>query len=251
MKPIERCITTLRSVNYLIALTGAGISQESNVPTFRGKNGLWRQYNAMELATPSAFNKHPHLVWEWYSWRQDLIARCRPNPAHWTLAKWEARGLLKTLITQNVDGLHQRAGSKNILPLHGTIWAVKCTRCSFYSQISTSIRGIPQCPDCKTPLRPAVVWFGENLSSNILNQVFKELELADAMIVIGTSALVQPSASFPFIVKRHNGQVIEVNIEATPLTPLADVHLRGKAGVILPQIDKQLQNVSTDNTHQD
>ncbi|MFW9840749.1 MAG: Sir2 family NAD-dependent protein deacetylase, partial [Candidatus Thorarchaeota archaeon] len=111
---------------YLIALTGAGISKESNIPTFRGKDGLWRKYDAMELATSSAFARNPNLVWEWYIWRQGLIAECEPNPAHTTLVMWEARGILKSLITQNVDGLHRRVGSKNVLEVHGDLWSLKC-----------------------------------------------------------------------------------------------------------------------------
>lgn len=241
MEPIEECVAILQSAKHLIALTGAGISQESNVPTFRGKDGLWRQYNAMELATLAAFHQNPALVWEWYAWRQDLIANCQPNPAHLILAKWENNGLLKTLITQNVDGLHQRAGSKNILLVHGSLWKLKCTLCAYRDRISTPVTGIPRCPECQANLRPDVVWFGECLPSEVLNQVFLELERADAILVIGTSAMVQPSASFPLVVQRHGGQIIEVNIEATPLTDIVNVHIQGKAGEILPLIDQQLQ----------
>jgi len=241
LEPIEECVAILQSAKHLIALTGAGISQESNVPTFRGKDGLWRQYNAMELATLAAFHQNPALVWEWYAWRQDLIANCQPNPAHLILAKWENNGLLKTLITQNVDGLHQRAGSKNILLVHGSLWKLKCTLCAYRDRISTPVTGIPRCPECQANLRPDVVWFGECLPSEVLNQVFLELERADAILVIGTSAMVQPSASFPLVVQRHGGQIIEVNIEATPLTDIVNVHIQGKAGEILPLIDQQLQ----------
>ncbi len=230
----------IRNANHLIALTGAGISKESNIPTFRGKDGLWRQYNAMDLATPQAFARNPKLVWEWYTWRQDLISKCQPNPAHLTLAEWEKRGILKAVITQNVDGLHRQAGSGKILEVHGDIWQVKCTACSYRTRLSEPAISIPTCPDCGANLRPDVVWFGESLPSTIMGEVFSQLEQADAIIVIGTSALIQPSASFPFIVKRRGGHVLEVNVEATPLTPIADVHLKDKAGIILPQLNTLL-----------
>ncbi len=230
----------IRNANHLIALTGAGISKESNVPTFRGKDGLWRQYNALDLATPQAFARNPKLVWEWYTWRQDLISKCQPNPAHLTLAEWEKRGILKAVITQNVDGLHRQAGSEKVLEVHGDIWRVKCTACVYRTRLSEPAMGIPTCPACRAHLRPDVVWFGESLSSNLMEEVLAQLEQTDAILVVGTSALIQPTASFPFIVKQRGGHVLEVNIEVTPLTPIVDVHLNDKAGVILPQINVSL-----------
>ncbi|MFW9962717.1 MAG: NAD-dependent protein deacylase [Candidatus Sifarchaeia archaeon] len=227
--------------DHFVAFTGAGISKESNVPTFRGEDGLWRTYNAMELATPSAFQRNPSLVWEWYAWRQGLISGCKPNPAHTTLASWEKRSIVKTLITQNVDGLHIRAGSENVLEVHGDLWALKCTSCEYRGKLSIPANGIPLCPDCNSHLRPDVVWFGEALNPQIMRKVYAELELADVCIVIGTSALIQPAASFPLIVKQHGGKIIEVNIELTALSRLSDVHLSGKAGEILPALDALLQ----------
>ncbi len=226
----------IRYARHLIALTGAGISRESNVPTFRGKDGLWRNYDAMQLATPSAFRRNPRLVWEWYSWRQGLIASCEPNPAHYALAEWEERGLLKAVITQNVDGLHRRAGSKRVFEVHGNIWAVKCTNCSYRSRLDQPVKGVPCCPECGELLRPDVVWFGESLDREVMSMVYDELNRADVCIVIGTSAVVQPAASFPLVVKKHGGSIIEVNIESTPLTGASDLTLRGKAGEILPTI---------------
>ncbi len=240
MKQFNAATDLLQNAKHLIALTGAGISKESNVPTFRGKDGLWKQYNAMDLATPQAFHRNPQLVWEWYTWRQELIAKCEPNPAHLTLAKWEHNGLLKTLITQNVDGLHRRAGSTQILEVHGNLWTLKCTKCTYQSRLSQPTQGIPLCPECQSNLRPDVVWFGESLPSSIMDQVFKELQTADIIVVVGTSALVQPAASFPLIVKQNGGQILEVNVETTPLTTSADIHLTGKAGEVLPQLDKLL-----------
>ncbi|MFW9809664.1 MAG: NAD-dependent protein deacylase [Candidatus Thorarchaeota archaeon] len=234
---LRKAAITIENSNYLIALTGAGISRESNVPTFRGEDGLWRNYNPMQLATPSAFANNPSLVWEWYTWRQGLIAECEPNPAHRTLVKWEEKGILKSLITQNVDGLHRRAGSLNLLEVHGDLWALKCVSCTHTERLSAPASGIPSCPQCQSHLRPDVVWFGESLDSGIIAQVYSELEKADVCMVIGTSALVQPAASFPFVVKQRGGKIIEINIEQTILTGVADVHLMGRAGEVLPLID--------------
>lgn len=237
---LREAADVIKNADYLIALTGAGISKESNVPTFRGEDGLWRTYNAMELATPSAFAKNPSLVWEWYAWRQGLISECAPNPAHSTLASWEARGLLKSVVTQNVDGLHIRAGSVNVHEVHGDLWVVKCISCDYRGRLERPAVGIPSCPQCSNHLRPDVVWFGESLDRAILSHVYAELEIADVCIVIGTSALVQPAASFPLIVKQNSGRIIEVNVEQTMLTSLVDFHLRGKAGAILPALDEYL-----------
>lgn len=235
---LKEAADVIRKSDYFVALTGAGISKESNVPTFRGEDGLWRSYDAMQLATPSAFTQNPSLVWEWYAWRQDLIEKCSPNPAHITLADWEKQGLLKTLITQNVDGLHVRAGSVNVYEVHGDIWAVRCISCEYHGRLDKPAAGIPLCPLCNKYLRPDVVWFGETLSSTIMGKVYEELQQADVCIVIGTSALVQPAASFPLVVKQRQGKIIEVNIEQTFLTPIADYHLNGKAGRILPVLDE-------------
>lgn len=237
---LKKAADIIMSSNYFIALTGAGISKESNVPTFRGEDGLWKRYNATELATPSAFARNPSLVWEWYAWRQELIGNCSPNPAHKALADWEKKGLLKALITQNVDGLHAIAGSVNVYEVHGDIWAVKCTSCDYHGRLDKPTTDIPVCPSCGNYLRPDVIWFGESLDSIIMREVYQDLQLADVCIVIGTSALVQPAASFPIIVKQRQGRIIEVNTEQTALTQIADCHLRGKAGEILPMLNEFL-----------
>ncbi|MFX1332100.1 MAG: NAD-dependent deacetylase [Promethearchaeota archaeon] len=230
----------ISDAEYLIALTGAGVSRESNVPTFRGVDGLWRNYDPMELATPHAFARSPKLVWEWYSWRQGLISECEPNPAHTTLAEWEANGILSHLITQNVDGLHRRAGSEKVLEVHGDLWATKCTSCSFHGRLDSPAKGIPLCPECENILRPDVVWFGESLDGRIMARVYEELASADIILVVGTSALVQPAASFPLVVKHAGGKILEANIEHTPLTLVSDVHVSGKAGEVLPSIGQLL-----------
>lgn len=226
--------------HHLIALTGAGISKESNVPTFRGADGLWKTYNAMDLATPQAFRSDPRLVWEWYSWRQGLISACDPNPAHHVLARWESQGILKRIITQNVDGLHRRAGSKGVLEVHGDLWALKCTECSHKGRLSQPAEGIPSCPKCGSNLRPDVVWFGEQLNPQIMSDVYEELEQADACLIIGTSALVQPAASFPLVVAQRGGSLIEVNINQTPLSGVVNAFLTGKAGEVLPLLERAL-----------
>ncbi len=225
------------NAKYLIALTGAGVSKESNVPTFRGEDGLWRNYNAMELATPSAFANNPKLVWEWYTWRQGLIAKCEPNPGHLTLAKWEETGLLKSLITQNVDGLHRRAGSSNVLEVHGNLWALKCTSCNYNDRLSAPAEGIPECPECGSMLRPDVVWFGESLDSEVMASVYTNLENATVCLIIGTSGIVQPAAMFPIMVKQRGGTLIEFNVEASRLTHSVDYHIQGPSGETLPALD--------------
>jgi NAD-dependent deacetylase len=238
MASLKEAADVIKSAEYFVALTGAGISKESNVPTFRGEDGLWRNYDAMELATPSAFARNPALVWEWYTWRQGIISESSPNPAHHTLVAWERRGILKTLITQNVDGLHIRAGSVDVHEVHGNLWVLKCMSCEYRRRLDKPASGIPSCPECSSHLRPDVVWFGETLDPIIMSRVYTELEQTDACIVIGTSALVQPAASFPLIVKQRGGRIIEVNIEKTMLTGVADFHLSGQAGDILPAIDE-------------
>ena len=240
---IGHAAETIRDAEYIIALTGAGISKESNVPTFRGEDGLWKKHNVMDLATPHAFERNPDLVWEWYAWRQNLIASCNPNLAHLTLAKWEREGLLKILVTQNVDGLHRRAGSESVLEVHGNLWSVRCISCSHTSYLSEPVDGTPHCPKCRGLLRPSVVWFGESLDAEVMTNVYEHLERADACIVVGTSAVVQPAASFPIVVKRNSGAIIEINVEATPLTQIVDHHLSGKAGEILPLLDKAIESL--------
>ena len=242
MNPIEEVAEIIKNSKYLTALTGAGVSAESGIPTFRGKDGLWNKYKPDELATPQAFNANPELVWEWYAWRMKVVFDAKPNPAHYALAKLEEKGILKCLITQNVDDLHERAGSKNVLHLHGSLRIVKCTSCDyqFYAEKPIKFKPLPTCPECSQLLRPGVVWFGEMLPSDVLSKAFSEVEKSDAIIVAGTSAVVQPAASLPLIVRRNKGKIIEINPDQTPLTAIADVSIRGKAGEVLDKIVKLL-----------
>lgn len=221
----------------VVALTGAGISAESGVPTFRGAGGLWRSYRASDLATPQAFRGDPKLVWEFYEWRREIISGCQPNIGHKTLALMEQCLTDFDLITQNVDGLHQRAGNLRVLALHGDIWRVRCTACT-YNAVDTRVplpELPPRCPSCGGLLRPDVVWFGEHLSQAVLDKAWMAAARAGLMLVVGTSALVQPAASLPMVAQRNGAVLVEINPEQTPLTPFTDIHLRGPAGEHLPQ----------------
>jgi NAD-dependent deacetylase len=220
----------------VVALTGAGISAESGVPTFRGHGGLWRSFRPEELATPGAFRRDPRLVWEWYDWRRGLIASCEPNAAHRALAEMEAALPEFTLITQNVDGFHQSAGSRQILELHGNIWRTRCTGCGRVTEnYQVPLPELPpRCPECEALLRPDVVWFGELLSPDVLDAAWTATEGCSLMLVIGTSAVVQPAASLPVVALRNGARVIEVNPRETPLSAHAHQLLRGPAAEVLP-----------------
>lgn len=230
---LEQVKERLYSSSRVVVLTGAGISAESGVPTFRGAEGLWKNYRAEELATPEAFKKDPQLVWEWYNWRREKIAPVRPNAAHYALAELEKRFRIFTLITQNVDGLHSIAGSHPI-ELHGSIWRVKCTECGLSEENrDVPIKILPRCR-CGGMQRPAVVWFGEALDPEITEMAFSASTDADFMIVIGTSGVVQPAASLAGIAKNAGAYIMEVNPDPTPITRIAEASFRGKAGEIVP-----------------
>jgi len=226
------------------ALTGAGVSAESGVPTFRGKDGLWRSFRAEDLATPEAFARDPKLVWEWYDWRRSLIAPLSPNPGHYALAAMEKIFPRFTLITQNVDGLHRAAGSTAPLEMHGNIWLTRCVReGTVRENRQAPLPEIPpHCPGCGALLRPHIVWFGESLDPDVLEQAFTAAREAEVFFVIGTAAAVQPAASLAGIAREHGALVVEVNVEETPVTELADVSLRGPSGKILPGLVNLLQS---------
>lgn len=228
----EKLVKVLIESKHLVALTGAGVSAESGIPTFRGKDGLWNRYRPEELANPQAFAKDPEKVWRWYAWRMEKVFSAEPNKAHYAFAELERLGILKCLITQNVDDLHERAGSRNVIHLHGSLRVVKCTSCenSFEVEEPPKIPPLPKCDKCGSLLRPGVVWFGEMLPPDVLERAMREVGKADVIIVAGTSAVVQPAASLPLIVKRNGGVIIEINPDETPLTAIADYSLRIKAG---------------------
>ena len=219
----------------IVALTGSGISKGSGIPTFRGKDGLWKNYNAMELATPQAFRRDPILVWEWYAWRIGIILSKDPNSAHYALVKLQEKGLLEWVITQNVDSLHFRAGSTNLLEVHGNIFRTKCMSCGQKTMLIEAPSKPPIC-DCGTMLRPDVVWFGETLDREILLKVDDVIRNnCDVLLVIGTSGVVYPIADLPFLAKMNNILVIEFNIDETPITQVADFSIFGKSEETLPK----------------
>jgi NAD-dependent deacetylase len=222
----------------VVALTGAGVSAESGVPIFRGEAGLWRQYRPEELATPRAFARDPTLVWEWYDWRRGLISECQPNPAHHALAGIEARLPDFTLVTQNVDGLHRLAGSRHVLELHGDIWRMRCTRqgTTLVDRTTPLPEIPPRCAECGALLRPDVVWFGESLPGDVLEAAFAASAACNVMLVVGTSAVVQPAATLPLIAKQNGAVLVEINPQPTPLSDYADLTLRQPATHALPQL---------------
>lgn len=217
-------------------LTGAGVSAESGVPTFRGEQGLWRDHRPEQLATQTAFQRDPDVVWEWYDWRRSLIDDCQPNAAHSALAAMEQALCDFTLITQNVDGLHQAAGNVNVLELHGNIWRVRCTNCTYLSEDRrVPLPEIPpHCPECDALLRPDVVWFGECLPEHVLEAAWAAAARCKTMLVIGTSAVVYPAASLPLEAVRSGARLIEFNPVRTPLSQHADAVVRRPAAQALP-----------------
>jgi len=218
-------------------LTGAGISAESGVPTFRGEGGFWRGRSALELATPEAFRHDPEGVWEFYRFRIAGLEDVRPNDGHRALAELEGRCDRFWLITQNVDGLHRAAGSRNVIELHGTLASARCQSCS-YRCPSDELpdQPVPVCPACGDRLRPAVVWFGESLPGQALAEAEEAIDDCELMLVVGTSGVVQPASSFARWSRSGGARVIEVNLESTPISDVSDVSLFGPAGVILPRL---------------
>ena len=239
MNVSEKTIKAIQNSEKTVVLTGAGISAESGVPTFRGEEGLWRNFRAEELATPSAFQRDPKLVWEWYDWRRNLIKPLHPNTGHKVIALIEKKKPDFKLITQNVDGLHRKAGSKECVELHGNIWKTRCTKEGKVTEnLESPLKKIPPTCECGAMLRPHIVWFGESLPSDAIQSSYQAVENCDLMLVVGTSAVVQPAALLPGIAKNSGAFVIEVNAEETPVSSLADDSYIGKAGEILPLLEK-------------
>jgi len=237
MDQIAQVRERIADADALVVLSGAGISAESGVPTFRGKEGLWRRHRAEDLATPEAFQRDPKLVWAWYQWRRTLIAEKRPNAAHGALVALETRSDAGfTLITQNVDGLHGQAGSREMIELHGNIWKMRCTGCGFKTENhDETLPSLPTCPGCEGLLRPDIVWFGEAIDAENLMRSLEACRNADVMLVIGTSGVVQPAASFASIAKEAGAFVVEIN-PAPSLSHIPDLIFEEKAVVCLPQI---------------
>jgi len=232
----EKFLNALARAKRVAVLTGAGISAESGVPTFRDAlTGLWSKFKPEELASPKAFLRNPELVWEWYSWRRKLVTEVHPNPGHLALAAMEDCFPAFTLITQNVDGLHQRAGSRNVLELHGNISRTKCLKGNHIAHEWKEVQpGPPTCAICGSWLRPDVVWFGESLPEEEFSQAADASGECEIFLSIGTSGLVFPAADLPYAAKRSGAMLVEINPDPTPLSDEADYLLPGKAGEILP-----------------
>ncbi len=227
----------LKRARSVVVLTGAGVSAESGIPTFRGPEGLWQQYKPEDLATPEAFRRDPRLVWQWYDWRRQKIAQASPNPAHHALVQIERIVPEFALVTQNIDGLHRLAGNQRLIELHGCIWRIRCqAERTVRENREIPLRIIPPRCDCGSLLRPDVVWFGEPLSVETQAQAFAVAESADVFLTVGTSALVQPAASLPIVARERGAFVIEINPTPTAITPFVDSHLQGQAGILLPKI---------------
>lgn len=237
----EALIDILSRSERVAVLTGAGISAESGVPTFRdAQTGLWAKYRAEELATPQAFYRNPKLVWEWYTWRRNLIAEAKPNPGHRSLVIMEKRVPNFKLITQNVDGLHQLAGSEDVIELHGNINRNKCTRDGSIQIPDPGKEDIPpRCPICGAQLRPDVVWFGESLPEACLKRAWNAARNCQVFFSIGTSAVVQPAASLPLVAQECGAVVIEINPQETALSHQAEYTIAGPAGMVLPELLKK------------
>lgn len=237
-------IAALRQSQQVVALSGAGISAESGVPTFReAQRGLWAQFDPMELATPEGFQRNPQRVWEWYSMRRQQLAEVRPNAGHYALADWEQLRPGLKVVTQNVDGLHQKAGSTDVVELHGSIMRIRCSAEGLVVNEWQEHPGeVPRCGQCAAYLRPDVVWFGEMLPPQAHAQAEQAVAAADLVLVIGTSALVQPAALLPYRALQAGAVVVEVNPEETPFSADASFSLRGPAGQILPAMLDALAN---------
>lgn len=237
----DELIKILRGAERVAVLTGAGISAESGVPTFRdAQTGLWAQYRPEQLATPQAFQRDPRLVWEWYTWRRNLVSAAKPNPGHRSIVIMEKRVPKFTLITQNVDGLHQRAGSQVVVELHGNIERNKCSREGIIRTPDAKDKGIPpRCPACGSYLRPDVVWFGESLPEQALERAWRASGNCQVFFSIGTSAVVQPAATLPLIAQEAGAIVVEINPGETPLSRQVDHHIDGPSGLVLPEMVTQ------------
>ncbi|MFN8688106.1 MAG: SIR2 family NAD-dependent protein deacylase [Acidobacteriota bacterium] len=238
MDPVSDARRMISESARIIALTGAGMSAESGVPTFRGRGGLWRNYEPQQLATPEAFARDPLLVWEWYNWRRAAIHEAQPNAGHKALAALEQTGRHVTIITQNVDSLHSRAGSTHVIELHGSIWKSVCTGCAavFWDRRGKLSTLPPLCPECHQMLRPGVVWFGESLPPMAWQASAEACSEAEVLLVIGSSGVVYPAADLAPIARQAGARVIEINLEPTALSSLADLSFHEAAGQILPKL---------------
>lgn len=229
----------LEKADHVVALTGAGVSAESGIPTFRGEEGLWEEFRPEELANFEAFMENPALVSQWYEYRRTIIDEVEPNPGHYALAEMEELFSHITIITQNVDGLHQKAGSSDVIELHGNIYRNYCIQCGMrydYSNMPHANDGIPTCDECNGYIRPDVVWFGESLPMHAIREAEQHTASADLMFSVGTSAVVYPAAGLPRSAKAHDAYVVEINPEDTDISLIADEAIREPSGKALPEL---------------
>ena len=245
MTSIEALARRLASARRVAVLTGAGVSAASGIPTFRGAGGLWKEFRPEELATPEAFARDPKTVWEWYAWRRELVARAKPNRAHEVLASWSRRFPRFTLVTQNVDGLHERAGTENVVRFHGSLWDVGCASACPGAPRRWSDDRVPfpemppRCPHCGGLLRPGVVWFGEPIDPEVFGRALAALD-CDVCLVVGTSAVVYPAAGFSDEAHRRGAFVAEINPETTDASARVDLAISGKAEEVLVEVERRL-----------
>jgi NAD-dependent deacetylase len=237
----------IAAASRLTVLTGAGVSAASGVPTFRGPGGLWRNFRPEALATPEAFDRDPRLVWEWYAWRRELVRKASPNRAHEVLAVWSRRIRGFRLVTQNVDGLHERAGTENVVRFHGSLWEVACRdRCAGAPGAWRHEEAFPElpprCPHCGGLLRPGVVWFGEPIPAAALEAAEEAVD-CDVCLAVGTSAVVHPAAGLLAAARARGAFTAEINPEATPATGAVTLAISGRAEEVLDEVERRLSAV--------
>ncbi len=239
---IARKVLTSR---HLVIFTGAGMSADSGIPTFRGDDGIWKKFRPEDLATSEAFNRDPVFVWKWYLWRISKVRNVKPHKGYRVLKKWYDHGILKKVITQNVDGLFRRVGIDDVIELHGNIEYARCVRCGYRTLIySLDTSSLPiLCPRCYSYMRPDVVWFGESLDESIVKNAFESAVNADVFIVIGTSGVVYPAAYIPYLAKKNGAYIIEINVEESAITDIADVFVNMRASEALDKIDKMIKKI--------
>lgn len=237
---IEKAAAIMQKSKNVIALTGAGISVESGIPDFRSAGGLWEKYDPAVYASIDTFVKKPAMVWNMIFDMIDVITAATPNAGHKALAELEREGYLKAVITQNIDNLHQRAGSSRVVEFHGNAAFLECIKCGKKisgSEFNLSAKVPPECPVCKRILKPSIVFFGEVIPRTAMSETRQLSDAADAVLVIGTSAVVYPAAAIPINAKRNGAFVIEFNVEPTALTPaVTDIFISGPAGETLPYL---------------
>ena len=248
---IQEAARRLASARRVVVFTGSGVSRESGIQPFRDpQEGLWAKYDPMEMATMEGFLRNPKLVWEWYNYRFGMVDSAQPNPSHYAIAELEQHFATVTVVTQNIDGLHQRAGSSDVVELHGSIRRYRCisdehagfTRADIIAQAEMP----PKCPKCGELLRPEVVWFGEMLPEDALERAFYLAEHCHAMIVVGTTGEVQPAGTLPWLASQRGAVIIDINPNRDQITPIADVFLQGPGGEVLPKLVAALQRSSLD-----